>query len=150
MDPSNDRAATEAHDALREMTRSLMFLLGGSPCACGATRCARCLGRGMEFLTHRLESHFVVEEESWRGIDRPRCDWTTLHWIDRLVDQHAEFRKRLGNLRAPLERARQAGEPLDAELSAELRVLLDELVEHELSEARLFQRSVFEGGSRID
>ena len=150
MDPTNARAATEAHDALREMTRGLMFLLGGSPCACGATRCARCLGRGMEFLAHRLEPHFVAEEESWRGIDRPRCDRTTLHWIDRLVDQHATFRKRLDDLRAPLERARQAGGPLDAELAAGMRDLLDELAEHELSEARLFQRSVFESGSQAD
>jgi len=104
----------------------------------------------MEFLAHRLESHFAAEEESWCGIDRPRCDRTTLHWIDRLVDHHAEIRKRLDELRAPLERARQSGEPLDPELTTGMRELLDELGEHELSEARLFQRSVFESGSQAD
>jgi hypothetical protein len=150
MNSANTRSVAGDHHALREMASGLQHLLGGSACTCGATRCTKCLGERMRSLASRLRSHFDAEEESWRGIDRHRCDWTTLSWIDRLVGEHDCLRERLDATCSLLEEARRQKVAVSEDLAAEIRSLLADLIEHELGESRLFQRSVFEGWGRYD
>jgi hypothetical protein len=66
------------------------------------------------------------------------------------VRQHGDFRGKLHDASRAVDAARSAGEEVDEKAVSMLKDLLRELVDHELSEVRLFQRSVVEGWSRSD
>ena len=131
--------ATE-HEALNEAAASIRAAFAGTCPSCGSATVCRCLREGFEAFHHRLLRHFDKEEELWSGIDRRTTDRTTLHWIDRLVQDHQRFRRKAGRLRLEL------ADPTPREGVREgVRAILDDLLEHELSESKLLQRAVFEG-----
>jgi hypothetical protein len=130
--------ATE-HEALSEAATTLRAALGGACPECAPDTACRCLRDRFEEFHGRLLRHFDEEEKLWRGVDRRTTDWTTLHWIARMVQDHGRFRRKAGELRLAL-----ADPTPGDELREGLCGLLDELLEHELSESRLLQRAVFE------
>lgn len=150
MESLNTRSVAEEHGLLREMSGSLLALLDGSLCPCSARHCARCIDRDLAAFSQRLHLHFAEEENSWKAADWARGDASTRAWIADLVRQHGEFRAQLHEASQAVDAARSAGEEVDEKAVSILRGILRDLVEHELSEVRLFQRSVIEGWSRSD
>jgi hypothetical protein len=150
METLNTRSVAEEHGLLREMSGNLLALLDGSHCACGVRGCTACIGREFEVFSRRLHLHFAEEEGSWNAIDWARGDAALRAWIADLVTQHAAFRAQLSEASRAIEAARAASKPVAGEAETLLRAILRDLVEHELSEVRLFQRSVIEGWSRSD
>jgi len=150
METLNTRSVAEEHGLLREMSGSLLALLDGPLCPCGARRCARCIDRDLAAFSQRLHLHFAEEEDSWKAADWARCDASTRAWIEDLAGQHAEFRAQLCEASRAVDAARSAGEEVEESAVSILKGILRDLVDHELSEARLFQRSVIEGWSRSD
>jgi hypothetical protein len=150
METLNTRSVAAEHGHLREMSGSLLALLDGSLCPCGARRCARCIDRDLAAFSQRLHLHFAEEESSWKAADWARGDASTRAWISDLVRQHEDFRGKLHDASRAVDAARSASEEVDEKAVSILKDLLRELVDHELSEVRLFQRSVVEGWSRSD
>jgi hypothetical protein len=143
------RSIAIEHTALRESSRRILALLDGATCACGANGCAKCLREDTRSFARRIRQHFEVEEAAWRTGDAA-SDASTRKWIESLVRQHRDLDRRLESVCSRLEGARSPGTAAAAGVSAALRGILGDLIEHELSEARLFQRSVFEGWGRCD
>ncbi len=150
METLNVRSVAAEHGHLREMSGSLLALLDGSACECGAHGCTRCIDRELAALSQRLHLHFAEEENSWNAADWARGDASTRSWIRDLVKQHADFRARLLEGSRAVELARKEGRAVEEKTTALLRGIVHDLLEHELSEVRLFQRSVIEGWSRSD
>jgi hemerythrin-like domain-containing protein len=150
MDFKSTLSIAEEHGALREAARRIRALLEGGPCACRTKNCVDCLREGTNALAERLRTHFTAEEVSWRSADDRGRDRATRNWIDRLVREHAQIRERMDVLVAELEETRRRQVSAAAALRSRLHALLDDLVEHELSEARLFQRSRFEHWGSFD
>jgi hypothetical protein len=96
-------------------------------------------------LRSLLLGHFSREEKGWSQLDASRCTPSTRRWIETLVRDHRDYLKRIGELTSALEAALLSHAPLAAEFDGELSALLADLKRHELSEARLMQRSIFEG-----
>jgi hypothetical protein len=96
-------------------------------------------------LRSLLLGHFSREEKGWSQLDASRSTPSTRRWIETLVREHHDYLKRIGELTSTLEAAHASREPLAAGFDGELSALLGDLLRHELSEARLMQRSVFEG-----
>ena len=71
-------------------------------------------------------------------------DRTTSLWIERLVREHRGFERRLDAVLSQLDETKAASSPPSSEIAVEIREILKELLEHELSETRFFQRTVFE------
>ena len=96
-------------------------------------------------LRSLLLGHFSREEKGWSQLDASRSTPSTQRWIETLVREHRDYLKRIGELTSTLEAALLSRAPLAAEFDGELSALLGDLMRHELSEARLMQRSIFEG-----
>lgn len=97
----------------------------------------------LDEFRRRLSIHFASEELEWNGRPEGRMDRTTSLWIERLVREHRGFERRIDDVVAQLDSARET----TSSPAGEIRGILEELLEHELSEARLFQRTVFEGAA---
>jgi len=140
VESSSAGALSIEHGALRATAIALRGRVEAARCDCGSDSGCVCLREGVEDLHRRLLRHFAAEEALWHSMDAGSADWTTLRWIARLEREHDEFRRRTAEIRVEIS---EPG-PSPA-LRSKLRSILDDLLEHELSEARLFQRSVFEG-----
>lgn len=147
METLNTRSVAAEHGHLREMSGHLVALLDGTTCPCGVKGCTRCIDLELAALSQRLHQHFAEEESSWTAADWARGDASTRAWIRDLVRQHGDFRTKLSEASAAVGAARSAGTPIAEKAVALVRGILRDLVEHELSEVRLFQRSVVEGWS---
>jgi hypothetical protein len=150
METLNTRSVAAEHGHLREMSGRFLALLDGALCDCGVQGCTGCLDRELAALSQRLHLHFAEEENSWKAADWARGDASTRAWIGDLVREHGEFRARLLEGSHAVDAARKAGLPLEEKAVESLRAIFKDLLEHELSEVRLFQRSVIEGWSRSD
>jgi 1,6-anhydro-N-acetylmuramate kinase len=89
-------------------------------------------------------SHFATEEAQWTRVDLARADWTTVRWVHRLVREHRDFEARLAKVLSRVEAAKKDGKLPSAAIETQIRAILADLLDHELSETRLFQRSIFE------
>ena len=96
-------------------------------------------------LRSLLLGHFSREEKGWSQIDVTACTPSTRRWIERLVREHRDYLKRVGELTTALEATSLSGITLAPEFDGELSALLADLTEHELAEERWMQRSMFEG-----
>lgn len=137
-----DRSSSIAaeHGALRESAAAIRSALERDRCSCGSSGGCTCLRDRVEDFRRRLLQHFAAEEALWQAVEPGCTDWTTLRWIDRLAREHDAFRRRTAEVRLGLADLRPS-----LEVRSKLRAILDDLFEHELSETKLFQRSVFEG-----
>lgn len=149
METLNIRSVAEEHAALRATSGAILALLDGMRCACGEVACARCIQTEMKTFSRRLQAHFDEEESSWKDADWARREAAMRAWIDGLLAEHRDFRTRLAEACSALEEARIVGRSVEGELKAGIRSILAELAEHELSEVRLFQRSVVEGWAHV-
>ncbi len=132
------------------MAGQIRCALEGKSCSCGSPGTHACLLQHLESFGRRLEGHFAAEETLWHGADHARADWTTRHWIERLTREHGEFTKRLRAVRLGLEEPGRSASAPSAEMVATIGGILDDLLAHELTETRLFQRSVFEESAEPD
>ena len=110
--------------------------------ACAKCGCGSLLERMRDFGA-RLATHFDAEERLWREVDDERLDWSARKWIANLVRDHEDFRGRIEGITRALAAAEAGARPPD-DLVGDIRRLLGDLLQHELSESRLFQRAVFE------
>jgi len=137
---TNDASALAVeHGALRAAASGLRGALEAKRCDCGSNGGCSCLRDRVDQLRRHLLQHFDAEEKLWSAIERDRADWATLRWIDRVEAEHERFRRLTAEARLGL-----AEPELAPDLRSKLRAILDDLLEHELSETKLFQRSVFE------
>ena len=142
IEPRNASGLAVEHGALRAAATALRSQLATACSDCGSETVCACLRARVEDLHRRLLQHFDAEEALWHSIEPGSVDWTTLRWIARLERDHDQFRRRTAEVRLELADPR----PPPA-LRSKMREILDDLLEHELSEAKLFQRAVFEGRS---
>jgi hypothetical protein len=135
----------EEHGAFRRCVREIQAeldrrrqsrdLLGG-----GETLLAE-----IDAFRDRLVRHFSFEERGWsRPEVAARCTPATQRWIEMLTRQHGEFLARIDSLIGELETALTRRTSLPEFFDGELSSLLADLVRHEFSESRFFQRSMFE------
>jgi len=143
-EPKTANALAIEHGALRAAAIALRRMLGATTCDCGSETGCSCLRDRVEDLHRRLLRHFAAEEALWHALEPGGADWTTLRWIARLERDHDDFRRRTAEVRLEL-----AGTRPSPALRWKLHGILDDLLEHELSEAKLFQRSVFEGRTGV-
>jgi len=105
--------------------------------------------RSVRALGDQLARHFRLEEAGgllggavqYYGADARRT-------AGDLVAQHRDFERRLGRLRAGLERDARGGAGLEP-LAADLRALLRDLASHERAETALFESAIRPGAPSI-
>jgi hypothetical protein len=135
------------HATLRAGAHKIGDALAGRTCdfGCGdrAGSCG-CLLELLRTFSTRLREHFEDEESGWKSGNTPDGDSTSRRWIERLMREHEDFRERLASVCTELEGAADPASMPRAACAVAIRSLLDDLLRHELSEARLFQRTVFE------
>lgn len=129
---------------MRDMAGQILHLLEHSACPCGSPGDQSCLKDHLEGFRRRLAAHFASEELQWSGRTATRLDRTTSLWIERLVREHRGFERRLDAVLSQLDETKGTNSPPSAGIAAEIRAILKDLLEHELSETRFFQRTVFE------
>jgi hemerythrin-like domain-containing protein len=135
----------QEHGAFRTIVREIEAELARRQQARDLEGCGETLLAQLDDFSGRLKRHFTYEESGWSRVEvAMKCSPATRRWIDMLTRQHDDFRQRIDRLTAALETSLVSGVRLPGTFEGELSSLLADLTRHELSESRLFQRSVFE------
>ena len=128
------------HEALRQNALDLRWALASKSCSCGSQGGCRCLVESLGEFCRHVSRHFDDEEREWS--ESGNVDWTSRTRIDTLIQEHVRLRTRLAAGLAAFGDAFEHGRPLSPEIVAEVREAIDELLQHDLSEAGLFRSQV--------
>lgn len=131
------------HAAFRVMVREIKTELDRLQCDPGSRECQILLFGLVQSMRERLKRHFESEEGEWNQ-RAPTFDASTRRWVHLLSDQHREMGKELDLVHTELEQCLGSGQPVPPPCDERVRALLRDLATHELSEDRVFQRSIFE------
>ena len=145
-DPSAiDRRLEQEHVAFRAAVREIQAELDRRRQSRDLAGCGETMLAQLDQFGARLKTHFEYEESGWAraeaSADLPPA---TRRWIDALTCQHDDFRVRIERLVSALSSSLLTTSSLPATFEGDLSSLLADLTQHEFSEARLFQRSMFE------
>jgi hypothetical protein len=135
--------AREEHEILRRRASDLRRTVEGWPCGCGADGACRCFLESLEGFRRSLNDHFENEEREWAAADN--VDWSSRYRIGALKQEHESLRERLARVSAALLDLTDRGARPTPLLRSETHGILDDLLRHELSEAGLSQRLMFNG-----
>lgn len=133
------------HEAFRRSARSLLEQL--SACRRRESGSARrdCVREEFDAFARLLRRHFREEEASEVFTPSKQTSGSARRWIEATLAAHREFESRIDALDRRL-----TAEPPDPEIADDVRALVNDLFEHELSEERLVQRLVFEEPDGLD
>ena len=142
----------EEHRTLRAMALETARVLDGEECSCESPEICRCTYELLRSFVALMDELLESEQASWATPAPDRTDWTArfMDWAprsqsERLQREHEHLRVRLDDVRALLETTASPETKLPRALILRLRSLLDETLRLELTEAQLFQQSLFEG-----
>lgn len=133
------------HEAFRGVGIALLDALDACAASPAAAERHACLRDEYDAFARLLRRHFREEEASDVFALDERASSATRRWVDSTVAAHRAFESRLDALGRRL-----ACTPPEAGFEPELRALVRDLLEHELSEERLVQRLVFEEPDGLD
>jgi hypothetical protein len=125
------------------MVREIKTELDRLQCDPGSRECQILLFGLVQAMRERLKRHFESEERAWNQ-HAPAFDASTKRWVHLLSDQHREMEKQIDLVHVQLEQCLGSGESVPPPCDERARALLRDLTTHELSEDRVFQRSIFE------
>ncbi len=134
---------TADHAAFQVMVREMKTDLDRLQCDPSSRECVLQVFGRSESMRERLTRHFAREEAAWSRREAA-FDASTRRWVRLLVEQHRAMEAQLDFVCAQLRASLETETAVAAACDEALRALLRDLTTHELSEDRLFQRSIFE------
>lgn len=134
----------EHHAAFRSMVRDIKAELDRLQCDPRSRICGAILLDRLCQMRERLKRHFEDEERMWNRRRDGLLDPSTRRWMGVVAAQHRESEERLEWLVDALARCLTSDGSVPPDCDASTRALLTDLTNHEMCEARLFQRAIFE------
>jgi len=133
----DDRVARD-HGAIRYQASGLRALLARVRAEPGSRAMRDQLVDALRAFARRLFEHFALEEASCLAA-RHAPSSPAQRWVEAMCAQHVELRRRI---EATIAAVAARADGVDPERAAEVAGFLEELAQHELTEARVFQVSV--------